>query len=285
MAYDLYEEKPVVVGIIKAVCHFKKYDFTMDSQITPSSKNLSTRKTWPRKAAIDWKDEKVWEKIKKEGFFHKSDELMVSCGTVAIDRAESDEPRVLLVFNKNIGIYQLPKGRKDFGEGYLDAAIRETTEETGIAVRPLRLRFGSRATPPRLDHDAGAGATQPIVEDRRTGITESLSNEAIVCKPLDTTPDPPVDELVDPDPATGAWRNIHWYAAKPRDNLKRDEKQMPIAEDRDKFSTYWFTETEALSKMKLEDEKFMVRVALEYVRNMSNEDWSSNKKLEKGERS
>lgn len=60
----------------------------------------------------------------------------------------------------------------------------------------------------------------------------------------------------DPDPATGAWRNIHWYAAKPRDDIKRDETQMPIAGDREKFSTFWFTEAEALSRLKLDDEKF-----------------------------
>lgn len=60
----------------------------------------------------------------------------------------------------------------------------------------------------------------------------------------------------DPDPATGAWRNIHWYAAKPCDSIERDEACMPIPDDRDKFSTFWFSETEALSRLKLDDEKF-----------------------------
>lgn len=60
----------------------------------------------------------------------------------------------------------------------------------------------------------------------------------------------------DPDPATGCWRNIHWYAAKPKGDIQRDEGRMPISADREKFSTFWFTEAEALSKLKLDDEKF-----------------------------
>ncbi|GAW16429.1 hypothetical protein ANO14919_058560 [Xylariales sp. No.14919] len=55
---------------------------------------------------------------------------------------------------------------------------------------------------------------------------------------------------------------------------------MPIADDREKFSTYWFSEIDALTRLKLDDEKFMVRVAFEYTRNMSADDWLSNKELE-----
>ncbi|GAW26077.1 hypothetical protein SAMD00023353_2001540 [Rosellinia necatrix] len=60
---------------------------------------------------------------------------------------------------------------------------------------------------------------------------------------------------------------------------------MPIPDDREKFSTFWFSEEEALSRLKLDDEKFMVRVAFEYTRNMSTDDWSSNKELEEREKS
>lgn len=62
--------------------------------------------------------------------------------------------------------------------------------------------------------------------------------------------------MADPDPATGAWRNIHWYAAKPCNDIERDEACMPLQDDREKFSTFWFSETEALSRLKLDDEKF-----------------------------
>ena len=62
--------------------------------------------------------------------------------------------------------------------------------------------------------------------------------------------------MADPDPATGAWRNIHWYAAQPCDGIERNDARMPLPDDREKFSTFWFTEEEALSKLKLDDEKF-----------------------------
>ncbi len=140
-------------------------------------KELRRTGIWVRNNAVNWKDEKVWEKIRDQGCYHKSDDIIVSCGTVTINKAEDPSPKVLVVYNNRIGIYQLPKGRKDIGEGYLDAAIRETTEETGIAVRPLRLRFPSRSTPPRLATATGAKTCGS--EDPSTGVTSSLSNEMI----------------------------------------------------------------------------------------------------------
>ncbi|KAI0428380.1 hypothetical protein F5Y09DRAFT_332623 [Xylaria sp. FL1042] len=275
MARKLTERNPTAVGKIR-----------VRPKAAGDGKELRKRDIWVHNNAVNWKDEKVWDKIRNQGCYHKSDEIIVSCGTVTINKAEDPNPKVLVVYNNRIGIYQLPKGRKDIGEGYLDAAIRETTEETGITVRPLRLRFASRSTPPRLATATGAATCGS--EDPSTGVTSSLSNEMIG---------------VNPDPATGAWRNIHWYAAKPCDGLERDEACMPIADDRDKFSTFWFSEVDALSLLKLDDEKFsessrsmgfahnsallanltidvVVRVAFQHTRNMSKDDWLSNRELE-----
>ncbi|KAI1323578.1 hypothetical protein F5Y16DRAFT_333346 [Xylariaceae sp. FL0255] len=249
---DLARKRRIVRRIIG--CHTQ----------TTSNKSLVTRETWPRNA-VDWKDERVWEKIRTEGCYHRSDEIIVSCGTVTIDQAVSGCPKILVVYNKNIGIHQLPKGRKDFGEGHLEAAMRETQEETGIAVRPLRLRFGSRSTVPRTRAMAPCA-----MEDLATGITEGLSTEMMG-----------ISEY--PDPATGAWRNIHWFAAMPRGDIRRDESRMPLQGDRDKFSTVWLTEEEALQSLKLDDEKFMVRVALAHVRNMSAADWSKSQEFREQE--
>ncbi|KAI3326913.1 hypothetical protein HD806DRAFT_531509 [Xylariaceae sp. AK1471] len=268
MAYNLYERNSIAIGKRRTVRRVVKYESQALSKIARSFKELVTGDIRVRNNAVDWKDEGVWEKIRNEGCYHKSDEIIVSCGTVTINQADGPWPKVLVVYNKRIGIYQLPKGRKDFGEGYLDAAIRETTEETGITVRPLRLRFGSRSTPPRLA--TATGETICDAEDPGTGITRSLSNEMI-------------GYVEHPDPATGAWRNIHWYAAKPQDDIERDEARMPILGDREKFSTFWLTEIEALARLKLDDEKFMVRVAFEYTRNMSTDDWSSNQEFEREE--
>ncbi|KAI0203235.1 NUDIX hydrolase domain-like protein [Astrocystis sublimbata] len=265
MARSLCEKSPVGVEKRKLGRRVAACDRT---KFAKNYQGLSRRDIRFRDSVVNWKDENVWEKIRSQGCYHKSDEIIVSCGTVTINEAEGCCPKVLVVYNNRIGIYQLPKGRKDIGEGYLEAAIRETTEETGVAVRPLRLRFGSRSTPSRSATATGLTMRNP--EDLKTGVTRSLSNEMIG-----------VSE--DPDPATGAWRNIHWYAAKPCDSVQRDEACMPIRDDREKFSTHWFSEAEALSKLKLDDEKFMVRVAFQYTRNMSTDDWLDNESVEKKE--
>ncbi|KAI1765736.1 hypothetical protein GGR53DRAFT_465037 [Hypoxylon sp. FL1150] len=239
-------------------------------------KELVRRELWTKNDPnhhVDWTDERVWAKITKEGCYHGADEMMVSCGTVTVDQADSPQPKVMLVYNKNIGIYQLPKGRKNFEEGYLEAAVRETAEETGVAVAPLRLRFGSRSTPPKLvQTNAGVKKDNYGVEDTLTGITEGLSNESI-----GTSECLLIKVHLDPDPATNAWRHIYWFAARPVGDLNRDEGRMPDEEDRTKFTTFWFPEKEAISRLKLEDEKFMVRLTFAYLRNMSASDWESNR--------
>ncbi|KAI2639195.1 hypothetical protein GGS21DRAFT_488109 [Xylaria nigripes] len=304
MTRSLYERSPVALEKKRALRRVLKYEPRVLSRLSGSNKE-SSKSIRPQINAVDWKDEKVWEKIRNEGCYHKSNEIIISCGTVTINNAQGPCPEVLVVYNNDIGIYQLPKGRKDIGEGYLDAAIRETTEETGIAVRPLRLRFGSRATPPRLATTTGAALCGP--EDPSTRVTKSISNETIGVSECTYQAHPNY-----PDPATGAWRNIHWYAAEPRYGIERDESCMPLPEDREKFSTFWFTEVEALSRLKLDDEKFskspskmdldtqitnsklalveapdvgaqLVRVAFEYTRNMSADDWLSNKRLDSEE--
>ncbi|KAI1150964.1 hypothetical protein F4825DRAFT_462979 [Nemania diffusa] len=272
MACNLYEKKPVEVGKRRGLRRAVDYEYHALSKITENYKGLSKREGRTRDNAVNWKDESVWDNIKNKGCYHKSDDIIVSCGTVTINNPEGSHPKVLAIYNSRIGIYQLPKGRKNIGEGYLDAAIRETAEETGIAVCPLRLRFGSRSTPSR-----SATAEETTVcgsEDPVAGVTRSLSNEIIGLADV---------FMADPDPATGAWRNIHWYAAKPCGGIERDEACMPLPDDREKFSTFWFSEAEALSRLKLDDEKFMVRVALEYTRNMSTDDWLSNKRFERRE--
>jgi ADP-ribose pyrophosphatase YjhB (NUDIX family) len=51
------------------------------------------------------------------------------------------DDEVLLVRNRDTGgdFYLLPGGGQEFGETLTDAAIRETAEETGLLISPLRL--------------------------------------------------------------------------------------------------------------------------------------------------
>lgn len=233
----------------------KLQPLVLGPQIIRKFQHLIRREVWTKsdpKHAVDWRDGRTWAKIRREGFYHRSDEVMISCGTVTIRDCTSRQPAVLVVYNHDIGIFQLPKGRKNFDEGYLGAALRETTEETGIAVRPLRLRFASRATIPTKS----TGAKDYGIEDARAGWTEGLNNESIG-----------ISEY--PDPATGAWRNIHWFAAEPVGSTERSEELMPEEDDRRKFTTVWMQEHEAAARLKLDDERFMVQVAFAHLGSMS----------------
>ena len=46
------------------------------------------------------------------------------------------EGKLLFIFRK--GIWDLPKGKMDFGETLEETAVRETSEETGIPKKKLK---------------------------------------------------------------------------------------------------------------------------------------------------
>ncbi|KAI0850874.1 hypothetical protein F5Y00DRAFT_260324 [Daldinia vernicosa] len=269
MAQGTHEKPNRPVAVKNVATRLVKTEPTKTCKLFRKFMELARRELWTKEDpghSVDWKDDRVWGKIQKEGRFYQADEMLVSCGTVTVDQADSTRPMVLVVYNKNIGIYQLPKGRKNFDEGNLEAALRETSEETGVAVQPLRLRFGSRSTPPRLAPvETTTRVTKYGLEDKLTGITEALCSEAVGGNP---------------DPATGAWRHIYWYAAKPLGDTKRDESRMTEEEDRNKFSTFWFPETEAIARLKLQDEQYMVRLVFATIRKMTASDWASSHEQE-----
>ncbi|KAJ9155529.1 hypothetical protein NKR23_g1959 [Pleurostoma richardsiae] len=102
--------------------------------------------------------------IDKSMVCHRSELFTISCGTVTLDLAAS---KVLLIFNERLGIYQLPKGRKNIGEGLIDAAIRETYEETGYRVKPLHLVVQTRATMPSASDDDRASMSLSLPESNK----------------------------------------------------------------------------------------------------------------------
>ena len=72
-----------------------------------------------------------------------SDNFVFSCGTVPIDITRG---LVLLLYYRIKGEYILPKGRKDVGESFEIAAIRETLEETGYSCVLLQHDLPTKAT-------------------------------------------------------------------------------------------------------------------------------------------
>lgn len=72
-----------------------------------------------------------------------SDSFVLSSGTVAIDRSKG---LVLMLYYRPKGEYLLPKGRKNVGESLPDAALRETTEESGYECHLLGHNLPTKAT-------------------------------------------------------------------------------------------------------------------------------------------
>lgn len=170
--------------------------------------------------------------------------------------------KVLLVYNKPNGIYQLPKGRKDIGEdGLLHTAIRETLEETGYEVRPLMLKVPTRSTPVHISgplNGTGMGkgpATTPkdeLVgvdgdEVPEKGLTLGMPNvEPIACSHWF-------------DAQTEALKMIFHFAAEA-DSTATPRQQRP--EDAAKHQVYWVEYDDALERLWYDEERKAVQKAL-----------------------
>ena len=88
-----------------------------------------------------------------------SEAFALSSGTVPIDISKR---LVLLLYYRPKGEYLLPKGRKNIGETLEDAAIRETTEESGFECTLFRHQAPKNAQEPKESHH-----TEPIAVQQR----------------------------------------------------------------------------------------------------------------------
>lgn len=78
--------------------------------------------------------------------FLPSTAFYLAAGTVTVDPAER---KVLIIHDPATDTYQLPRGRKDWGESLPATAVRETLEETGHLPRLLAVPLATRATLPQ----------------------------------------------------------------------------------------------------------------------------------------
>lgn len=187
-------------------------------------------------------DQLLWlEGIDTSMAFRPADELVMSCGTVTLDLARG---KVLLIWNRQHQIHQLPKGRRNIDESMLSAAIRETFEETGIHVTPLQLNIATRATPP-ADEQTKDGKNPQITEGRPS--TEFLG----VC----IYPDPQSD--------TPALKAVFYFAATADSTVT---PQSGTQEDWEKLDTVWVPISEVAGKLRFNGEIAAVQKAVEDVR-------------------
>jgi 8-oxo-dGTP pyrophosphatase MutT (NUDIX family) len=151
--------------------------------------------------AVDSLERLDTERIDRSMEFRPADALVMSCGTVTLDLARG---LVLLIWNQRLRIHQLPKGRRNIEEPMLTAALRETYEETGIRVTPLRLNIATRATPPKPPSN-GRGQKNP-------DITVGCPSTEFVGACL----------YPDPQSETEALKTVFYYAATADSTIKPD---------------------------------------------------------------
>ncbi|ORY67346.1 uncharacterized protein BCR38DRAFT_482966 [Pseudomassariella vexata] len=228
------------------------------------------------KREVSWTDAE-WDRLERQSQRYNTQALMISCGTVTIDKASSRDRRILLIWNKRIGAWQLPKGRRNIDEDFAVAALRETKEETGVEVRPLYLRFGTRFTIPTNSRGLEDGEVAQRLRKRPfktggggdggcdNGIMDVLNRDMFYSSEY-------------PDPATGAMRHIYWYAAKP-DQSTTCTRDLMGQEDLLKMEMRWFPAPEAVYRLKMSVEKEAVALAVYYAEQMSEEEWRYSQQL------
>ena len=140
---------------------------------------------------------------------HPSESLMISCGTIPID---PDSRRIALLYDPKSKLTFPPKGRKNISEYLLDAALRETHEETGLTVSPLPLLIPTRATP--LSSPTPSALTEAIKQGKNPDITDDVLNTEPLCVSAFTCGH------------TGAYKLVFWFAGKVDETEARREGTM-----------------------------------------------------------
>lgn len=200
--------------------------------------------------------------------FHSSEATTISCGTVTIDPAKQ---KVLLIWNKKLKIYQLPKGRKNIGEDMLSAAMRETYEETGVRATPLRLKIATRATPPSdrshaADDNARAGAGREPQQANGNGCDASNISGARNCEITEgrlSTEFLGCCRYPDPQSSIPAMKVVFFFAATADSTLPPGRG---APEEWEKLDTIWASTTGAAAMLRFKAEAEIVRKALEDAR-------------------
>jgi 8-oxo-dGTP pyrophosphatase MutT (NUDIX family) len=199
----------------------------------------STARQEPRPGS-DESELRHWlDEVDKSMTFRPASALGMSCGTVTVDPSRA---MVLVIWNNRLKLYQLPKGRRNLNESMLDAALRETYEETGLRVTPLHLNVATRATVPK-DQVADASKKPPNITDGHP------SNEFVgACL------------YPDPQSETEALKVVYFFAATAKCTDGRDTGTQ---EDWEKLDAKWIPLSEVSSTLRFAAEAKTVMKAVE----------------------
>ena len=174
--------------------------------------------------------------------FHPSFGYTISVGTVTMDFAAN---KVLTIWNKRLQIFQLPKGRKNIGEGMLNGSMRETYEETGVRVRPLPLSISTRATV----QDLGEVGAPSKTAKKSPQVTHGILNNEFVG----------AVHYPDPQSDAPAIKSMFYFAAEADSTVEPDRG---TSEAYEKLETHWLPVSEIPSKLRFQAEIWVVQKAL-----------------------
>ncbi|KAK3310780.1 NUDIX hydrolase domain-like protein [Chaetomium strumarium] len=191
----------------------------------------------------DESEMKDWlEEVDQSMGFRPASALGMSCGTVTIDPHQA---KVLVIWNNRLKLYQLPKGRRNINESMLAAALRETHEETGLRVTPLKLDIATRATLPKTQR---ADTSQ-----KPPNITEGYPSTEFVGACL----------YPDPQSETEALKIVYFFAATARCTDKPDSGTQ---EEWEKLDAKWIPLSEVDSTLRFGAEVLTVKKTVEDMR-------------------
>ncbi|AEO65179.1 fa2e8131-60c8-4a32-8801-4eac110c9acc [Thermothielavioides terrestris] len=185
----------------------------------------------------------LWlDEVDESMIFRPACALGMSCGTVTVDLARA---MVLVIWNNRLKLWQLPKGRRNLNESMLAAALRETHEETGIRVTPLRLDIETRATPPKSER-ADTSSKPP-------NITKGYPSTEFVGACM----------YPDPQSETEALKIVYFFAATADCTVARDSGTQ---EEWEKLDAKWIPLSEIPSKLRFNAEVRTVMKAVDDMR-------------------
>jgi ADP-ribose pyrophosphatase YjhB (NUDIX family) len=192
--------------------------------------------------------------------FLPSTDFYLAAGTVTVDPKQR---KVLIVHDLEANKYQLPRGRKDWGESLTETAIRETFEETGVRPTLLAVPLSTRATAPE------AAFTDPGHRYHAAVNTAAWHGKGPLLVPGTALLSEEPFAMMQHYQAFGQLAVVVFFVGVA-DSREEAEKNTQMADE--KYESLWVEYDDAAEYM--EDEAYgqVVRCALELVERLEKDD-------------
>jgi 8-oxo-dGTP pyrophosphatase MutT (NUDIX family) len=193
--------------------------------------------------------------------FLPSTDFYLAAGTVTIDPVER---KVLIIHDIPTNTFQLPRGRKDWGENLAETAVRETFEETGCRPRLLAVPLSTRATVPQA---ALTDSTHPAHAAARLARFDEETGDLLVAGTARLAEEPIA--LMLHYQANGALAVVSWYVGVADSHSQRRLGTQMADEE---YEPRWVGYDEAVSLMVDRAYADVVTCAVRLVTQVADED-------------